>query len=101
MTLRIGILGLLMVCAGCGATPVSPATAALAQAEARYAESVDRGFAWSAAKQSLERAREAMAAGDEAIAEQQAARALQLADASLAQAEREASAWQERAPFNN
>ena len=104
MTLRSGILCLMVVCAGCAAAPaepVSPAAAAVARAEAKYTESAARGFAWTATKQALDDARAALAAGDEATAETQAGRAQRLADASLEQADREASAWQERAPFDN
>jgi len=79
--------------------PSDPAKA-VTQARATYDRSVALGFAWRPAKQALEQAEAALAEGDGTAALDAAVRAIRLADASIAQAEHEAQAWQHRPPFN-
>ena len=67
-------------------------------AEAAYAESQAAGHAWVSARRALEDARMAAAKGDLAEAGVQGEKALRLAEASLAQARTEESAWQDRFP---
>jgi len=78
--------------------PAASAQQAIEQAEARYQQSWAAGHAWSPTKARLHNAQEAFAAKDYAAALTEAERALALADASLAQAQAEQSAWQDRFP---
>lgn len=79
--------------------PSDPAEA-VAQAREKFDRSSKLGFAWRPARQALAQAEAAFSEGDEATALEAALRAINLADASIAQAENEAQAWQNRPPFN-
>jgi hypothetical protein len=83
------------------ADPAAKARAAVAQAEARYAASAEAGHAWRQPKALIEDARQALEAGDFETALNNADRAIAMADASLAQAEAEKSAWRHRLPFSS
>ena len=101
MKLVIGLIFVLLAVA-CGAQPASPETGAAAavdEARAKYEESVAAGFAWRPARVALEAAEAALAAGDVDDALVQAQQARALAEASLAQAAREARLWSSRPPF--
>ncbi len=93
----------LLVALICAPTLVSGGTselqARMALAEAKYEEAIDAGFAWRANRLALEAARKALASGDEQTAEATIEEAIKLADASLAQAAREAKEWDTRFPF--
>ena len=65
-----------------------------------YERSVSLGFAWVATRQQVDAAAAALSAGDDTAARTAAQEAIALAEASIAQAEREALAWQARMPFN-
>jgi uncharacterized protein (DUF305 family) len=69
-------------------------------ARALYERSVSLGFAWVATRQQVDAAAAALSAGDDRAARTAAQEAIALAEASIAQAEREALAWQDRMPFN-
>ena len=64
-----------------------------------YAQSQEAGFAWRANLLALEEARALLAEGDTTAAAERIEAALQLAEASLARAEREARDWRTRPPF--
>ena len=107
-TLRtnIAVAAITLLAAACSPSepPPSPeqsAIEAVQQATAAYQRSAQLGFAWRPAKQSLAAAEAALASGDHAQALEAATLASKLADASIAQAQSEADAWQGRAPFNS
>ena len=81
-----------------GLDPAERATWLIEAAEAAYADSQAAGHAWVNAQRALEEARTAAAKGDLAEAGAQGEKALRLAEASLAQARTEESAWQDRFP---
>jgi len=85
---------------GAPSTTEQDAAAALHEARSAYQTSDQLGFAWRPAKLALAAAEAALVVGDYAQVLEHAAQARRLADASIAQAEREASAWQGRAPFD-
>jgi len=73
-------------------------TAALiSEAEALQQEARDKLHAWVATTRFIDQARAAQSAGDTGQAREFAERAISLANASLAQATREAATWQTRA----
>ncbi len=73
--------------------------AQLEAAQASFAEAKAAGHAWRANRLALEAAERALTAGDEAEARARIDEAMQLAEASLAQAATEAETWQTRMPF--
>jgi hypothetical protein len=81
-----------------GLDPAARATWLIEAAQAAYADSQAAGHAWVNASRALEDARTAAAQGDFASAGAQGEKALRLAEASLAQARTEESAWQDRFP---
>jgi hypothetical protein len=83
------------------ADPADLARAALAEAEARYQTSREAGHAWRAPKALIDDARAALEAGDYETAASHADRATAMAEASLAQAEAESTAWRDRFPFSS
>jgi hypothetical protein len=86
---------------GAPSTPEQDAKDALLEARTAYQTSDQLGFAWRPAKLALAAAEAALVSGDYAQVLEHAAQARRLADASVAQAEHEASAWQGRAPFTS
>ena len=82
--------------------PEAPLNAAelVEQARVLYDRSATLGFAWVATRSQLDAAAAALSAGDETAARTAAQEAIALAKASISQAEREATAWQDRMPFN-
>jgi len=82
-------------------SPQQSAAEAVQQARDAYQKSEQLGFAWRPAKQALATAETALAAGDHVLALDAAAQASKYADASISQAQREADAWQTRAPFTS
>ncbi len=76
------------------------AQAAVNAAQELYEQSQALGFAWRAAKENLQLAQTALSSGDYNQAYSAAKEASALAEASITQAEKEASAWQNRMPFN-
>ena len=101
--IAVAVVVVLMGCAEQGAddSPRELAEAALATAQEKYAASAEAGFAWRNARLALEAAESALALEDYAGAQSQAELATTLAEASLAQAAREAEAWSQRAPFGS
>lgn len=108
------IVGVVALVAGCSPTQEStvsisaakvetkaqlPAEATLEVAMQMYQQSQDLGFAWRATSESIEAARAAQQAGDTEAAQLQISRAIALAEASIAQAQREAVDWKTRPPF--
>lgn len=101
------LAALVLACLAACATPGGDAQGdprALAQqaintAQARYERSQELEFAWRVTGQALAQARRAFAAEEFAAALKHARRAEELADLSLAQAQREAEAWRNRGPF--
>jgi hypothetical protein len=83
------------------ADPAEQARAAVAQAEALYGSSWEAGHAWRAPKALIDDARAALEAGDYETAASNADRATAMAEASLAQAEAESTAWRNRFPFSS
>lgn len=80
--------------------PSSAEVAALIEtAQDNYAQSQQLGFAWRSARQAIEGAQKALAAGQYEAAEQAAQTAINLAQASIEQAQTEATAWRTRKPF--
>lgn len=73
------------------------ATALIAEAEALQQEARDKLYAWVATSRFIDQAKAAQSAGDTSQARQLAERAISLANASLAQATKEAASWQTRA----
>ena len=94
-------LGIVLLSAALSAQAVSPGSVEehLAKADQKYAEAQAAGFAWVTNRTSLEAARQALADGDEDKALALIEESIRLAEASLAQAAREAEDWQSRAPF--
>ncbi len=94
-------LGIVLLSAALAAQGASPGSVEehLSVAEQKYAEAQAAGFAWRANRISLEAARQALTDGDEDKALALIEESIQLAEASLAQAAREAEDWQSRAPF--
>ena len=78
--------------------PASIAREAIDQAQAKYAASQQTGYAWAKTTVVLEAATEAFKADRFAEAIIEAEQAAVLADASLAQAKAEQSAWIDRFP---
>jgi hypothetical protein len=76
-----------------------PVGATLEVAMLMYQQSQDLGFAWRATVESIEAAKAAQQAGDTEAAQLQINRAIALAEASIAQAQREAVDWKTRPPF--
>jgi hypothetical protein len=68
------------------------------RAESMHERAFELEHAWLPTGPLIAEAEAALAAGDVAVAEALAARALLLAEQSLAQAERERDAWRERVP---
>ena len=83
------------------ADPAEQASAAVAEAEARYQESREAGHAWRKPAALIDDARAALEAGDHETAVSNADRATAMAEASLAQAEAESTAWRDRFPFSS
>ncbi len=83
------------------ADPAEQASAAVTAAEARYQASRDAGHAWRQPAALIGDARAALDAGDYQTAVSIAERATAMADASLAQAEAESTAWRTRFPFSS
>jgi len=79
----------------------SAANQTLQQAQQLHAEASRAGFAWVATGQQIQAAADALDRNDMQAALAAATQALALATASVAQAEREANAWQTRAPFTD
>lgn len=105
--MRTALLALfLIVFAACTksevpADPAEQARAALAEAETRYQASWEAGHAWRNPKALMDDARAALEAGDYEAATSNANRATAMAEASLAQAEAESTAWRDRFPFSS
>ncbi len=105
--MKTAILALsLIVLAACTksevrADPAEQASTAVAAAEARYQASRDAGHAWRKPAALIDEARIALEAGDYQTAVSIAERATAMADASLAQAEAERTAWHDRFPFSS
>lgn len=107
--IRIHLLILMVpvVLAGCGkpaedAAPADPAASAreaVALAEQRQQASADLGHAWHEPVVLIDAAREALEADDYASAIDKADRATAMAEAAIAQAEAERTAWRHRPPF--
>ena len=107
----INIVGLCVVLAACAndakllsdeataGTELDKLEHTLSMAEAKYQQSKIVGFAWRATGISIGAAKAALAADDLETARQQIQQAMQLAQASLIQAETEAVNWQQRPPF--
>ncbi len=95
------ILGLclVMLAASASAQDQAAATRAIDLAQSRYEQSQALGFAWVATAQRLRAAREALAGGQAQQAAELAGQAQSLADASIAQAERESVDWRTRSPM--
>ena len=101
-TSAIVLMSLLLTTAcsdkGVNKNPSSLAREAIDQAQAKYAESKQSGYAWFQTSVVLEAATEAFEADNFSQAISEADRASSLAGASLAQAKAEQSAWLERFP---
>ncbi len=95
----LALLALLSV-ASCAFADKNGLAARMALAESKYQEAVDAGFAWRANRLALEAARVSMDTGNEQAAAAMIEEAIKLADASLAQAAREAEEWDTRFPFS-
>ena len=107
LTVLVYSLSAPMICHS--ATPTGTPTGTPAQADAQatleharqlYEKSESLGFAWRAAKEHLLLAQTEFESGNYNQAHQAATEAAALAEASIAQAEREATAWRKRIPFN-
>lgn len=100
------VLGLLLVFVllpGCNPDTSAPPSleAQLDSAQDKYVEAQNLGFAWRANRISLEQAQQALEAGEMEAARDFIMLSDELADASLAQARREARDWQDRFPFGS
>lgn len=73
------------------------ASALIAEAEALQQEARDKLYAWVATSRFIDQAKAAQSSGDSVKAKVFAERAISLANASLAQATKEAASWQARA----
>ena len=91
---------LVLVCSPSWADDANKASELIDHATAKYQTAEKLGFAWRNAKLSLDEAKRAYSSNDYAAAETAAQQSIKLSDASIAQAEREAEAWQSRPPFN-
>ncbi len=69
----------------------------ISEAEALQEEARDKLYAWVSTSRLIEEAKMARASGDTDKSNMLAARAIKLANASLAQATKEASSWEGRA----
>ena len=101
-SLRNAVLaaGLVVSSFGCAEPPGEPDVQERLQlAQTRYDAALAAGHAWRAHRLALQSAREALTQGDSTAAHAHIDEAQLLADASLAQAKREAVEWQTRFPF--
>ncbi len=92
------MIGLLAGCAG-QQSPQAQAQAAIAEAQALYAQSYEMAHPWRAAKRQIAAAETALAAGDLETAMVAAAEAKALAEASIEQARAEADSSARTFPF--
>jgi len=103
ISMRMSLILPILLIAACTQPPAAQTPAELAGAEidaaaARYEESRAAGHAWLQTSVRLENARQALQNADFDSARAEARQAMALADASLAQARAEESAWRDRFP---
>ena len=98
--LAVTLALLVLFAVGAPALRADPAQTSeiIAEVERKPALAREREFAWTVTDQYLAEARAAQAAGDEGTAGDAARRALLAVDASLQQADAEATAWRSRVP---
>lgn len=82
------------------ASEKSQAQQLLQTAQAKYEQSRHLGFAWRSTNQAIAAAQTAYDAAEYSKAQQEAQSAIKLAEASIAQANTEATAWRTRQPFH-
>lgn len=92
------ILVMLLACGSFSKTVYADAATLIASAETLNAEARAKEYAWVATAQQIERAKQALASGDEVTATDAAESAIALAKASLRQAEAETHAWKKALP---
>lgn len=100
MSRAVFLCSCLLFCAHAWAGDASATSKLIDNAAAKYQKSETLGFAWRNAKLALEEARSAYDSKDYDQAQSSAEQSIRLSDAAIAQAEREADAWQTRPPFN-
>jgi len=103
ISMRMSLILTTLLITACAQPPTAQTPAELASAEieaaaARYEESRTAGHAWLQTGVRLENARQALQDADFDSARAEARQAMALADASLAQARAEESAWRDRFP---
>jgi len=97
--LSAAVLATLSVSAWAQTPSAAEVVALIETAQDNYEQSQQLGFAWRSARQAIETAQKALAAGQYEIAQQAAKTANNLAQASITQAQTEATAWRTRKPF--